>query len=131
MSARIPALIPLSVALFVAAPHPDAARASGAPSSKVTDVAPGEQYGEGVRLRLAAHGVSWELPAGWIGGIPQGGAAFLMGSSSKPGIGLLIPVATSDTGRLTALLHETQDLGDGVVLDPAADHELKALVFGL
>jgi len=116
-----PAWIPLSVVLFAAAFVPAASGAAGSRATKATDVTPGEQYESGARLRMAVHGVSWQLPDGWIGGVPLEGAAFLMGSNDQPGIGLVIPVATTDDDSLAALLHSEQDLGDGVVLEPIGE----------
>jgi hypothetical protein len=59
-----------------------------------TEVQAGVQYDPGTRVGMTALGLSFELPDGWIGGLPPGGEAFVLGSNTQPGMVLI----TGDTG---------------------------------
>lgn len=59
-----------------------------------TEVQTGVQYDAGTRVGMAALGMSFEIPSGWLGGMPPGAEAFVLGSNTKPGMVLV----TGDTG---------------------------------
>lgn len=90
------------------------------------DLAPGTQYEPGTRIRAAASGVSWVLPAAWLGGIPQGQSLFLMGSNTEPGVGGVFLFTGASEEDIQSQMAGPQDLGDGVVLEPAGALERPA-----
>ncbi|MCB0295444.1 MAG: hypothetical protein KDG51_09445, partial [Calditrichaeota bacterium] len=64
-------------------------------------------------------GVSFVIPQDWLGGLRPNQAAFMLGSNTKPGIGLVIMRASASMADMDGLLNTAQNLGDGVVLYPA------------
>jgi hypothetical protein len=97
----------------------------------VVDLRAGQQYEPGTRLRDAAIGVSWTLPPEWLGGIVEGTGAFVMGSNTQPGVGMVMLISGTTAEKLAATLNEPQDLGDGVVLVPAYEPEITGDRVGL
>ena len=80
----------------------------------------GQQYPAGARVESASDGVSFAIPAEWLGGLPPDSAAFMLGSATRAGIGMIILRATASWEEIEAFLNQPQDLGGGVVLTPSA-----------
>jgi len=76
----------------------------------------GESYSPGARIESRADGVSFALPAEWMGGVPAGSAWFVAGSDTQPGIGLVVMRPSATWEDAASLVREPLDLGDGVVL---------------
>jgi len=89
----------------------------------------GENYSPGARIESRADGVSFVLPAEWMGGIPAGSAWFVAGSQTQPGVGLVVMRPTATWEDAASLMREPLDLGDGVVL--TADAESRRTEQGL
>lgn len=88
------------------------------PVGRAEDLQAGKQYAAGVRVHARAEGVSFELPAEWFGGVPVQGSIFLVGSNTRPGLGMIIMRQNSSWQDIDGLLNQPQDLGEGVVLMP-------------
>lgn len=91
-----------------------------------TELQPGQQYESGARIESATDGVSFVVPEEWIGGLPPGGAAFILGSHTRPGIGSIIMRASASWDQFEQFLNQPQDLGDGVVLTPTSSGQRTA-----
>lgn len=50
----------------------------------------GRQYAPGTRIEASAEGVAFTVPDEWLGGLPPGSAAFLFGSNTRAGLGLVM-----------------------------------------
>jgi hypothetical protein len=82
---------------------------------------PGQQYAAGSRVFSPENGIEFTVPQDWLGGIPAGSAAFLLGSNTKAGVGIIIMRTSSSVSELESLLSEAQDMGEGVVLYPSSN----------
>lgn len=81
-------------------------------------IAVGQQYQAGARVLSASDGVSFVIPGEWLGALPANSPAFILGSNTKPGVGMVIMKAKATLNDAIALLNTPQDLGEGVVLYP-------------
>lgn len=113
---------------------PSTASLPGTPSGTASDVAAlpssagqpgqgvpvvtGKLYAGGERVLAEEPGVSFVIPQGWLGVIPAGQTAFLLGSQTEAGGGLVFPYARFDPARVLPLLATPQDLGEGFVVTP-------------
>lgn len=79
----------------------------------------GQQYPGGSQVSSAQSGISFQIPTQWLGGLPVGGAAFILGSNTQPGMGLVIMRGQGRMQDIQGLLASEQDLGSGVVLYPS------------
>lgn len=107
-----------------AAPTPTAP-APAVPSSRQaapagTPLEAGRQYGAGTRVESGADGISFVVPDEWLGGLPPGSAAFMFGSNTRAGVGLVVMRAATSWQEIEQFLNQPQDLGDGVVLYPSS-----------
>lgn len=82
------------------------------------ELEPGRQYDAGTRVESTADGVSFVVPQGWFGGVPPQSSAFVIGSNTIAGMGLVIMRQSAGWEDVQAYLNQPQDLGDGVVLVP-------------
>lgn len=89
------------------------------PESGRATLRPGQQYNGGTRIYSATDGISFLIPGDWVGALPQGQAAFMLGSNTVAGVGLLIMRSQATPEEIAALIQGPQDLGDGVVLYPS------------
>ncbi len=96
-----------------------AAPTQGKQGPNVQDLEVGQQYEANTRVRVSLFGVSFVVPTGWLGGVPPGSEAFLLGSNEKPGVGLVVFLLHVTPEDLAAKLQEPQVLGEGLVLQPA------------
>lgn len=80
----------------------------------------GQQYAAGTRIESSADGVSFVVPDEWLGGLPSGSAAFMFGSNTRPGLGLVIMRPATSWQEIELFLNQPQDLGEGVVLSPSS-----------
>ena len=101
--------------------NPSTAPPSATPpaESSATQLVAGQQYAPGTRIQVPSAGVSFVLPPEWLGGMPRGKPAFLMGSNTRPGLGMIIPHGQYDAQQVLRGLNGPQDFGEGVVLFPA------------
>lgn len=83
------------------------------------ELAVGQQYSAGTRVVSAADGVSFVIPEEWLGGLPPDAAAFMLGSHTRPGLGMVLMRATATWEEIEQFLAQPQDFGEGVVLSPA------------
>lgn len=95
-------------------------------SAPAYGVTPGKMYKSGERVSHL--GISFQIPKGWGGGLPQGGEFMILGSDTKPGAVLVIvePKVTMD--QLVVALSSQLPLGDGVVLTPTQQATRKGKV---
>lgn len=81
----------------------------------------GQQYQGGSRVQASGLGISFILPQGWLGAYKQEGeqAVVVLGSNTVEGLGLVIFMKNQTPAQVMQSLNDTQDLGDGVVLELA------------
>lgn len=96
------------------------------PERGAATLTPGQQYNAGTRVQSTGDGVSFVIPRDWLGGLRPNQAAFMLGSNTKPGIGLVIMRASASMADIEGLLNTAQNLGDGVVLYPAGSPQKTA-----
>lgn len=97
-----------------------AAPSSPATQGTATVLEVGRQYPGGTRVESASDGVSFAIPAEWMGGLPPDSPAFMLGSETRSGIGMIIMRATASWEDIEQFLNQPQDFGGGVVLTPSA-----------
>jgi hypothetical protein len=88
------------------------------PFAVATEIQPGVVYDGGTRLSVAEYGVSFTIPAGWKGALPQGSEYFVI----EPLTGGATILAIGDQGSVTelqAILSAPIQLGGGVMLQPS------------
>jgi sarcosine oxidase gamma subunit len=78
----------------------------------------GRQYKAGSRVRAGENGVSWIDPAEWLGVMPPGTPAFLMGSETEAGLGIAYLLSGVTVQDVAVKLNETQALDETLVLEP-------------
>lgn len=99
-----------------------AARPGQVASSPPGDAVPleaGREYAPGTRVASVSDGVSFVVPEEWLGGLPAGSAAFMFGSHTRAGLGLVIMRPATSWQEIELFLNQPQDLGDGVILAPS------------
>lgn len=101
------------------------------PESGAATLTPGQQYNAGTRVQSTGDGVSFVIPRDWLGGLRPNQPAFMLGSNTKPGIGLVIMRASATIADIEGLLNTAQNLGDGVVLYPAGPPQKTATEYRL
>ena len=84
------------------------------------ELQPGQQYAPGSRVESSSAGISFALPREWLGGLPAQGAAFVLGSNTRAGIGLVIMRQAASWQDVQSFLNQPQDMGDGVILMPVS-----------
>lgn len=84
------------------------------------DLQVGQQYTAGTRVESVGDGVSFVVPEEWLGGLPPDAAAFMLGSNTRHGMGMVIMRPATDWQEIEQFLSQPQDLGEGVILAPAA-----------
>ena len=95
------------------------ASAAGA-AQRVQEIEPGVRYTGEVRLQAAEYGVSFVLPQGWAGGLPEGFDFFVMESPSFQAY-VLAGIEELTLVEAQRLMAGEIDLGDGAVMHPAGD----------
>lgn len=83
------------------------------------ELEPGQHYQGGMRVQSSGLGISFALPAGWLGAYKQEGdqAVMGLGSNTLEGVGLVIFVKKQAPAQVVQALSDAQDLGEGVVLN--------------
>ncbi|HJU05899.1 MAG TPA: hypothetical protein VJ692_12185 [Nitrospiraceae bacterium] len=84
------------------------------------DIKPGQQYESGTRVRHAAIGISFIIPADWMGGTAQGSRSFLLGSNTMAGVGIVVLLDHVTPQELESHMNEPQVLDEGFVLQPVS-----------
>ena len=124
-----PALAVLAIAAASQAPaagqtapdsNPAAPGEFHGPALRGTMVVAGERYAPGTRVALPLFGLSVVVPEEWTGLWPPGTDVFLLGSETRAGLGGATAHGETTLAALAAALDEAQDLGEGIVLEPAA-----------
>ncbi len=87
-------------------------------NNKIAKLQAGQQYSAGTRVDAAENGVSFVLPAEWLGSMDANRPVFLMGSHTRPGLGLAIIRSNMTPSEVLALLSGPQDFGSGLILYP-------------
>ena len=87
----------------------------------------GKQYAGGTRVESSADGVSFVIPEEWLGGLPPDAAAFILGSNTRQGLGMIIMRPATSWQEIELFLGQPQDLGEGVVLSPSSPGERTGL----
>jgi hypothetical protein len=82
----------------------------------MVDVQPGQEYQSGTRVNFPALGISFDIPQQWIGGLPQGSSAFLMGSNSQPGLVVVLSHQAKSNDELVSYLNQPLPLDENMVL---------------
>jgi hypothetical protein len=100
---------------------PDAGLPTGAVELQI-----GQQYASGTRVRSSADGLSFVIPEEWLGGLPPDAPAVVLGSNTRPGLGMIIMRSTTSWEEIESFLALPQDLGDGVVLSPTSQGQRTA-----
>ncbi len=90
------------------------------PALRGTVAVAGERYAPGTRVALPLFGLSFVVPEEWTGLWPPGTDVFLLGSETRAGLGGAKAHGETTVAALAAALGEAQDLGEGIVLEPAA-----------
>ena len=80
----------------------------------------GRQYTGGTRVESVTDGVSFVIPEEWLGGMPPDAAAFVLGSNTRQGLGMVIMRPATNWQEIEQFLGQPQDLGEGVVLSPSS-----------
>jgi hypothetical protein len=106
---------------------PTGASGGGAPLDG-QEIVPGQRYASGTRLRSSACGVALTLPPRWDGLLPQGAEAMLLVSDTEAGIGIVYAVPQITVEEARTSFSGPQDLGDGVVLQPAGPIQVQGNV---
>jgi hypothetical protein len=99
----------------------------------MVDVRIGQQYSGGTRVNFPSIGVSFVVPDEWIGQIPPGAEAFVMGSHIRQGLIIAMSHRASQLDQLAQEFQQPVPLDQGVVLhlqQPAqvSDPQLSALI---
>lgn len=81
------------------------------------ELSPGVEYTGEVTLESAQHGVSFVLPAGWIGVLPPDGEYFVMRSQAFEAY-ILAGIEQMTIAEARRKMSQPIDVGDGVVLHP-------------
>jgi hypothetical protein len=105
-------------------PAPDVTQPPDIPGAAAMELQIGQQYASGDRIQSSTDGVSFVIPEEWIGGLPPDAAAIVLGSNTRPGLGMVIMRAATDWEEIQSFLMQPQDLGEGVVLSPSAPGNL-------
>jgi hypothetical protein len=76
----------------------------------------GQAYPGGTRVDFPDMGLSFVVPEGWLGSIPEESDAFVMGSESQPGIILALTHGAATAQELVENLADPMPLDEGVTL---------------
>lgn len=114
----------LALALLLTLLCPIRAAAQEARGSEVLDLEAGRQYPPGTRLRAPALGILWTLPPEWLGGVAEDARTFLLGSDTHAGTGAIFLLTGTNPQAVAEAMGQTQDLGDGVTLEPLGEPEV-------
>ena len=82
----------------------------------MVDVQVGQQYEAGTRVNFPSIGVSFVIPNGWFGVIPEGSQTFLLGSEDSLGLGMALSHQASEASALINELARPIPLDQGVTL---------------
>ena len=90
----------------------------------MVDVQVGQQYESGTRVNFPSIGVSFVIPNGWFGVIPEGSQAFLLGSEDSLGLGMALSHQASEASALIGELGQPIPLDQGVTLQVQGQPEI-------
>lgn len=82
----------------------------------MVDVQIGQQYSGGTRVNFPSVGVSFVVPDEWVGQIPPGAEAFVMGSHIRQGLLIAMSHQASQVSQLAQEFQQPVPLDQGVVL---------------
>ena len=82
------------------------------------ELVPGQSYSGGTQVGSSTLGVSFEIPQDWLGGIPQGAEALMLGSNTRPGLVLAIGQQSTDVSEVVATMSQPVPLDNSIVLMP-------------
>lgn len=92
--------------------------------SQMTDIQTGQQYNGGTRVNSPDLGLSFVVPDEWLGGLPQGAEAFVMGSNTRAGIIVVLSQRSSSIDEVVDALSQPLPLDQGVILQPVGQPEV-------
>jgi hypothetical protein len=85
----------------------------------------GEAYPGGTRVDFPDMGLSFVVPEGWLGSIPEESTAFVMGSETQPGIIVALTHETTTADELVENLAEPMPLEEDVTLHAQGQPEVE------
>jgi hypothetical protein len=85
---------------------------------------PGQVYSGPMLVTEPALEVTFEIPEGWSGGIPQGSVALLLGSQTMPGLVMAAGQQSADAAEVVAVLSQAVPLSATSALMPQAQPRL-------
>lgn len=106
--------------VIVENPAPGEGQPAQVEQAPSTELQTGQQYAGGTRVESSADGVSFAIPEEWLGGLPPDAAAFILGSNTRHGLGMIIMRPATSWQEIELFLAQPQDLGDGVILTPSS-----------
>jgi hypothetical protein len=87
-------------------------------AAQIGEIEPGVRYQGGATVGVAALGLSFDIPAGWMGTLPPGAEIFLMGSETEPGLIVVVADQVGSLEEAAASLNEPLPIDTGLVLHP-------------
>ena len=85
----------------------------------------GQVYNSGDTIEISGIGVSFQIPAKWLGGLVDGGeGTILLGSNTEGGMLTVLTTRTSSPKQLLAEFNQPMPLEDGVVLVPTTQPKM-------
>lgn len=82
------------------------------------ELAVGEVHNAGTRVNAKVSGVSFVVPAGWVGGVPGPGRAYYLGSESYAGLGIATLLSRASADDVGSYLAGPIQLDNDLVLEP-------------
>lgn len=119
--APLPSPAPRRSVRLVAASLLLAALGGGLAQGDAEELQADQRYPGLASVQSSSVGVSFTIPAGWVGKFGQDAKSqvLVLGSNTTEGVGLAILQTDQTVGGLAAMLNQAQDLGAGVVLSPS------------
>ncbi|MDP6799381.1 MAG: hypothetical protein FI707_03555 [SAR202 cluster bacterium] len=102
-----------------------------APNASESDPTPavelkvGQMYSGGTLLTVAELGVTFEVPEGWFGGIPQGAEAMLLRSDSRAGMVVAMGQQSTDVNEVLAAMSAPFPVDNTTLLAPKGTPEVE------
>lgn len=82
------------------------------------ELRPGVEYAAGTRVQSTELGLSFEVPAGWKGGVPPGADAMLLASDVHPGLVVVLAQAGARPDEVASALSQPLPIDAGLILQP-------------
>lgn len=90
----------------------------------MVDVQVGQRYESGTRVNFPTIGVSFVVPAGWFGIIPEGSETFLLGADERLGGGIALSHQVAHASDLVTLLNQPIALELGATIEVQGQAEI-------